>query len=132
MNPKPQRTRPGDRSAARARRQIAEKYLEVADVIASEDGAAINVCVGCAILAGIAAGDAICMAAIGERSAGQSHTEAADLLGRVDQNLGKRLRALVALKAPAHYGENLLTASDRSNALRQATSLVEAARARTA
>ena len=55
MNPKPQRTRPGDRSAARARRQIAEKYLEVADVIASEDGAAINVCVGCAILAGIAA-----------------------------------------------------------------------------
>lgn len=131
MNPKQHRTRPGDRTTARSRRQVAEKYLEAAELIATEDGAAINVCVGNAILAGIAAGDAICMAAIGERYAGQDHSAAADFLGRVNQDLGKRLGTLVRLKAAAHYGDHLLSATDRDLALRQATALVNAATQRT-
>lgn len=131
MNPKQHRTRPGDRVAARSRRQVAEKYLEAADLVASEDGAAINVCVGNAILAGIAAGDAICMSAIGERYAGQDHVAAAELLGRVDRDLGRHLRDLIALKPAAHYGERLLRDSDRDLALRRAAALVSDAKKRT-
>lgn len=131
MSPKQHRTRPGDRVAARSRRQVAEKYLETADLVASEDGAAINVCVGNAILAGIAAGDAICMSAVGEYYSGQDHTAAADFLGRVDRDLGRQLRDLVGLKPAAHYGDRLLRPVDRDLSLRRAASLVSAARMRT-
>lgn len=58
MSPKKLVTRRADPGQARARRTIAQKYLEVSDLVAAESGAAINVCVGLAVLAGIAAGDA--------------------------------------------------------------------------
>jgi len=125
-------TRPGDRQEARARRKLAQKYLEVADLIASEDGTAINVCIGLAVLAGIAAGDAVCLSAIGARYSGSDHAAAADLLDSVDAALGKRLRQLVGLKPGSHYGGTLLTAEDRKTALRAATTLVEAAAVRAA
>lgn len=96
-----------------------------------DDGASINACIGNAVLAGIAACDAICVAAIGERYAGQDHTAAAELLGRVDRELGKRLRDLVELKYTSHYGDHLLRPSERDMALRRASALVEAARSRT-
>jgi hypothetical protein len=131
MTPKQHRTRAGDKASARSRRQVAEKFLDAAELIGSEDGAAINVCVSNAILAGIAAGDAICIAAIGERYSGPDHTAAADFLRQVDLELGKRLRVLVGLKNAAHYGDHLLSAGDRDLALRQATALVTAARDRT-
>lgn len=127
MSPKRLTTRPADQGQSRARRKIAQKYLEVADLVADEDGAAINVCVGLAVLAGIAASDAICGAATGERSAGQDHAAAAELLQRVDSALGARLRQLVALKPSSHYGERLLSAEDRAAALRSARLLVDAA-----
>lgn len=112
---------------ARSRRVIAEKYLEVAELVGIEDGAAINVCVGLAVLAGIAAGDAICIAATGERYSGTDHAAAADLLARVDTQLGRRLRRLAGHKPASHYGEALLGGNDRQNALRAARHLVEAA-----
>lgn len=40
---------------------MAVKYFEVAQLVEAEDGAALNVCVGVAVLAGIAAADAICV-----------------------------------------------------------------------
>lgn len=132
MSPKKLVTRPGDRQEARARRQLAQKYLEVADVIASEDGTAVNVCVGLAVLAGIAAADAVCLIAIGARYSGSDHSAAADLMDTVDAALGKRLRQLVSLKPGSHYGNTLLTAEDRKTALRAATALVEAATLRAA
>lgn len=49
MTPEELQTRPGTPAEARNRRRMAEKYLEVAE----EDGAAINVTVGLAALAGI-------------------------------------------------------------------------------
>lgn len=131
MSPKKLTTRPEDRSQARPRRRIAEKYLEVAELIAAEDGAAVNVCVGLCVLAGIAAGDAICIAATGERYSGQDHAAAAELLARVDLERGKSLRDLVALKPAAHYGTALLTDRDRKAALRAASVLVLDARRRT-
>ncbi len=121
------RTQPGE---GRGRRQVAEKYLEVATVISVEDGAAINVCVSVAVLAGIAAGDAICSAALGERYSGSDHETAADVLARVDDKLGKSLRDLIKLKSTSHYGFDLLSPAQRRTALRCAGALVDEARLR--
>ncbi|MFZ0161781.1 MAG: hypothetical protein WAL50_22355 [Kineosporiaceae bacterium] len=131
MSPKKLSARTGDTSQARSRRRIAAKHLEVADLIASEDGTAINVCVGLAVLAGIAAGDAVCLAATGERYAGVDHAAAAELLRRVDARLGARLSTLVGLKPGSHYGHALLDAKDRAATLRAAHTLVDAATERT-
>lgn len=132
MAPKKLTTRPGDRGQARSRARIADKYLEVAELVDAEDGAAVNVCVGLAVLAGIAAGDAICLAATGERYSGPDHQSAAELLSRVDVGLGKHLRRLAAAKPASHYGERLLGADDRAAALRAAQALVAEAARRTA
>jgi len=109
---------------------VAEKYLQVARLIDSEDGTAINVCVGVAVLAGIAAADAICAAALRERYSGQDHLAAAELLARVEPKLGKLLRDLVTLKNHSHYGFGLLSPEQRAAAMRNATSLVAEARLR--
>ena len=130
MNARKRTTRKGSREQAKSRRALASKYPEVADLIESEDGEAINVCVGLAVLAGIAAGDAICLYATGERYSGSDHSGAADLLARVDAALGKRLHQLVAFKPRSHYGEDLLTTEDRKSALRAARTLVDAAEQR--
>lgn len=131
MTPKKLQTRSGTPAEARTRRLVAEKFLEVADLAADEDGAAINVSVGLAVLAGIAAGDAICLAATGERYSGPDHAAAADLLKRSDTELGKRLAELVSLKPASHYGSKILTPDDRKRSIRHATALVEDARRRT-
>jgi hypothetical protein len=130
MSPKKVQTRRVQSGEGRGRRQVAEKYLEVASLIDSEDGAAINVCVGVAVLAGIAAADAICAAALGERYSGPDHEVAVEVLSRVDAKLGKQLRDLVTMKTTSHYGFGLLTASQRKAALRCATALVADARLR--
>jgi len=131
MSPKKLTTRRADPGQARSRRRIAQTYLDVADLVADEDGAAVNVCVGLAVLAGIAAGDAICIVATGERYSGQDHAAAAELLARVDSALGRRLQQLVALKPGSHYGEHLLGSDHRRAALRAAHILVQAATERT-
>lgn len=131
MTPKKLTTRQGDAAQARSRRRIAHKYYEVADLIAVEDGAAINVCVGLCVLAGIAASDAICLAGTGERYSGQDHAAAAQLLTRVDAGMGRHLQALVALKPGSHYGDQLLGTRDRTAALRAAKALVGEAAKRT-
>jgi hypothetical protein len=131
LSPKKLSTRSADLAWARGRRRVAEKYYEVADLIAEEDGASINVCVGLCVLAGIAAGDAICAAATGERYSGRDHAGAAGLLSRIDTSAGKHLRDLVALKPPSHYGENLLRSQERDAALRAAAALISQALKRT-
>ncbi len=131
MTPKKLQTRDADRPEARRRRQVAEKYLEVARLIDSEDGLAINVTVGLAVLAGIAAGDAICASAIGRRYSGPDHAAAADLLGTVEAALGRTLRSLIGFKPAAHYGSSILSDDDRKQALRAAGALVDEARTRT-
>lgn len=130
MTPKKLQTRPGDAGQARGRGLMAAKYVEVADLVAIEDGPAVNVSVGLAVLAGIAAGDAICLSGTGERYAGTDHAAAADLLARVDSEMGRRLRRLVA-KSASHYGERLLDTRDRVAAVRDARELVADAIRRT-
>jgi hypothetical protein len=124
MSPKKLTTKPTQAGEGRGRRQVAQKYLEVALLIDSEDGAAINVCVGVAVLAGIAASDAICAAALGQRYSGHDHEAAAEVLSRVDAKLGKQLRDLVTMKTTSHYGFGLLSPTQRKAALRCAKALV--------
>lgn len=131
VTPRRLRTRAGDAGQARSRRIIAGTYLETAELVATEDGAAVNVSVGLAVLAGIAAGDAICIAGSGERYAGTDHAAAADLLARVDAEMGRRLRRLIALKSASHHGERLLDIPDRLAAVRDAAELLAEAVRRT-
>jgi len=60
-----------------------------------------------AVLAGIAAADAACCAALGERSRGQAHQEAIALVGTVRPHgvqMGRDLERLIQKKDNAHYG----------------------------
>jgi len=131
VTPKKLPTRPGGRDSAGARARVAAKYLEVAELVATEEGGeAVNVCVGLCVLAGIAAGDAICLVATGERYSGLDHAAAAELLGRVHAESGRRLRTLIRLKPASHYGDLLLSEQERTAALRAAKALVAEARSR--
>ena len=98
---------------------------------AHQDGQAAPVVVGIAVLAGIAASDAVCIAATGTSYSGEDHAEAARVLGRTDGPLGKELAKLVRLKPGAHYGSTFISADDCTRALRAAKKLVEAATSRT-
>jgi hypothetical protein len=78
-------------------------YLTTAELIINEaTDEAATVATGNAVLAGIAAADAICGYASGERYRGADHRAAADYLEQVtgDRVLGRTLRELVDLKAP--------------------------------
>ena len=124
MTPARLPTTTGDRAEARARRRIAEKYLEVADLVSLEGGATTNVCVGLAVLAGIAAGDAICLMADGQRYSGSNHNDAARLLERHHADSGRRLRKLLGLKPESHYGHGLISDQERDKAVTWARQLV--------
>jgi hypothetical protein len=124
------RTTTGGRAEARARLQVATKYLEVAELAASDSGQAVNnVVVGIAVLAGIAAADSLCLVAVGARYSGTDHSEAVKLLRGVDADLANELAKLIRLKPPAHYGHSFINEADRAKSLRAARKLVNAARA---
>jgi len=130
MSPKKHRTAPGGMAEARRRFRIAEQYLTLASMLEedNEEGA-INACIGNCVLAGIAYSDAICYARLGERYAGPDHEQAADVLDRVNTELGGALRSLGRLKTKAQYGDEWLTDSTRKAALRQARVLAKEAAA---
>lgn len=126
------RTAEGGSGDARNRRLIAAKYLEAAELAHTEESAAANnVVIGIAVLAGIAASDAICLAATGTRYAGDDHSQAATFLTAVDRALGSELVKLVRLKPGAHYGSRFLGKPECTRALRAANTLVAAAADRT-
>lgn len=80
-----------------------------------------------AVLSGIAACDAACCSALGVRSRGQDHHEAADVLERVagSADAVAALRRLLGLKNDAQYGLISVSVSKRNSALRQARKVVE-------
>ncbi|UZN02189.1 hypothetical protein [Cellulomonas sp. S1-8] len=78
-----------------------------------------------AVLAGIAAADAVCGHALGQYSRAQGHREAIDLLTSVDETLAKQLGLLLAQKDNAHYSPRAMSAVTVTQLVRAAGHLVE-------
>ena len=117
------------RDEALSRTDIAERYLSVAELSGEDEAdASHNVAVGNAILAGIAASDALCCLRLGRRSRSQDHRAAVSLLGQIDSKLAQDLEKLLQLKDNAHYGDSFVNSRQLTTAIRAAQGLVEAAR----
>jgi hypothetical protein len=117
---------------ARTRLNQATAFLEVAELVGTQEDelATPGVAAALAVLAGIAASDAVCCARLGERSRGQDHGQAVQLLERVDTTgraMAQDLRRLLAIKDDAHYGLLHVSSRRATAALRQARRLVESA-----
>jgi hypothetical protein len=115
---------------ARTRLGHARRFLDVAELVAGEgeDIEYASPAAALAVLAGVAASDAACCKALGRRSRGQDHREAAALLEQVAPN-GKQaassLRRLLQLKDEAHYGLFDIGGQDLEIALRNARRMVD-------
>ncbi len=127
------RTQRCSRADARIRLGQAQKFLEVAELVADEAAEeAFSVSAALAVLAGIAAADAACCAAVGRRSRTQDHHDAEALVEQITPGghvAATRLRRLIDLKDTAHYGLINVTRQRLTAAIRQANSLVEFATA---
>jgi hypothetical protein len=91
-----------------------------------------GVAAGLAVLAGIAASDAICAVRLHEIHRGDDHRAASALLARATPD-GGRLAAtfcrLIDLKDEAHYGLDAVSSRRAADAVRWARQLVERAEA---
>lgn len=131
MNRPRGRTAACTRADAVRRQDQARKFLEVADLVEAEarrEAASANVAASLAVLAGIAATDAACCAALGRRSRGQDHRQAIDLVREVSPGgpeAARHLQRLLDLKDSAHYGVITLGATELKTALRTARGLVD-------
>lgn len=124
------RTQPCSVAQARTRLGHARKFLDVAELVAGEGGEVeyASAAAALAVLAGIAAADAACCAALGRRPRGQDHRQAIGLVEQVvpgGAQAAKALRRLLGLKDEAHYGLFDVGGQDLQAALRQAKTLVE-------
>jgi len=110
---------------AKNRLDVAKHYQELAHFKAKEKlGAARNVAVGNAVLAGIAASDALCCWHLGERSSSSSHSDAVALLAKLDKKLAKHLSILIGDKTASHYGEKFIGIDTLKSCLRAMDQLV--------
>lgn len=115
---------------ARTRLGHARRFLEVAEMTAGEAGDLeyASAAAALAVLAGIAASDAACCAALGRRSRGQDHQQATGLVEQVEPGgpeAAKALRRLLNLKDEAQYGFFDVGGQDLRAALRQARVLAD-------
>lgn len=120
----PSRRRACTRADAAVRHRQAVAYLETSRLVAPDRSLPDDynhVAAGVAVLAAIAASDALCCVLLGERPRGQDHREAVELVATVRFGDGppaaqaKRARDLsiavataLDLKDQAHYGTSLL------------------------
>jgi len=109
----------------KARLHDAEAFLDTAETAADSDVKATN-----AIHAGIAAADAICCFALRERAGDANHAAAIDLLRTVDAQLAATLGRLLGRKQQAAYESRDISTKDAATCMRQASTLVDAARSR--
>lgn len=116
---------------ARMRSSHARKFYEAADLVAIEEPdspESANVAASLAVLAGIAASDAACCAALLRRSRGQDHHDAEVLLAEIvpgGVDAAKQMRRLLNVKDAAQYGFIHLSATELRAVLRQAQHLIE-------
>ncbi|THG34331.1 hypothetical protein E6C70_08600 [Glaciibacter flavus] len=118
-------------SEAKVRAQHAHAFLNAAalvDELGEDAGVATtgNVIGSLAVLAGIAAADAICGAVLGARSAGQDHGEAVSLLSstKPGKALAPSLRRLIESKNETQYSSGILADGRTAELVTSATRLV--------
>lgn len=132
MTPSRGRSSPCGTEEARRRVEQAAAYLLAAELAAGEPGAAWpNVAAGNAVLAGIAASDAVCCFRLGERHRGENHREALTILARATPDggrLAQTLERLLGIKDQSHYGADLVSPERARSAIRQAGRLLARAR----
>jgi hypothetical protein len=117
----------------RTRLRTAQAYLNVAASVLDErdSGEYLNVVAALAVLAGIAASDAICCIRLGCRHRGDDHRGGAELLRTATPDggeLAKALLKLLDLKDAAHYGVLVVASRKARDALRWSGRLVDRAR----
>lgn len=119
---------------ARARLRKAQSFLTGAELaLELDDDPRLDlpgVAAALAVLAGIAAADAACCAALGERSRGQGHQEAVALVSTVRPHgvqMARDLERLIQKKDNAHYGVISTTAADAQSMLSWAQRLITCA-----
>lgn len=125
--------RPATLENARVRLRASEAYLEVAELVLEEPDRSEmrGVSAALAVLAGIAASDAICATRLRRIHRGQDHRAASTLLEQATPD-GKKLAAtfvrLIDLKDQAHYGVLIIPVQQARSAVRWAHLLVDRAR----
>ena len=117
-----------------ARLDQARAFLDVAKLVGDQDDdlATPNVAASLAVLAGIAASDAVCCVALGRRPRSQDHRQAIDLLRQiagVGGAMARDLGRLLAIKDDAHYGVLHVSGQRVTAAIRQAGRVVNTAEA---
>lgn len=130
--PRPARTAACSEADARSRLKAAESHLEVAQLVLADTGSDqyASVAGSLAVLAGIAASDAITCRRLGVINRGQNHQEATSLVEQAipdGQQVATTLRRLLALKDASNYGVAPLSVPKAQNAVRWARLLVERA-----
>jgi hypothetical protein len=123
------RTSKCGKAETRVRLATARAYLEVAVTVLDEPtrDEFRSVTAGTAVLAGIAASDAICCVRLGQVHRGDDHRQAAELLkGAVPDGpkLAATLARLLDVKGESHYGLLVLSARKAHDAVRWAETLV--------
>lgn len=131
--PRSQRTSPASNAEARVRLRAAEAYVEVAELVLLDTRRVEmpGVAASLAVLAGIAASDAICAARLSKIHRGDDHRAASALLAQATpdgQNLAVVFLRLIDLKDQAHYGVVAVPASRSRSALKWARQLTDRAR----
>lgn len=122
-----------DKAGSRARLSEARLYLSAAELLDSGAAAENKVAGSNAILAGIAAADAICGLALGERSAGDDHAQAVSLLKKATHPSTKAansLKRLLVQKTPVQYGADAISATEAADLIRWARDIVQEADAK--
>ena len=118
-----------DKAQARVRLRDAEAQLDLAGMAdANSSPEERKAAASCAVVAGVAAADAACCDVLGERSRGQDHREASDLLRQIEpggDQAAKPFGRLIGLKDAAQYGFDEINAAMLATAQRQAKGLVE-------
>ena len=132
MNRREGRTQPASPADVRARLGRAHQYLEVAQVASSDgdDSTHRDAAAALAVLAGIAAADAICGHVLGRYARGQDHGQAVALLSEVraaKPSGPTALRKLLDAKDGVHYGTTALTPDKARSLLRASETLVSLA-----
>ena len=125
------RTQSCDAADGRVRLTQARHFLEVAEIVHDNElDASLSVSASLCVLAGIAASDAACCIALGERARGQDHHDAEVVVARVPavgEEMSKALRRLLNLKDEAHYGMLYVSRQKTATALRSSRRLLELA-----